>query len=110
MPRFVVLEHDWPATHWDFLLEAGESLRAWRLLAEPVEGADVPAEANVAHRLLYLDYAGPVSGGRGSVTRWDAGEFQWMDNTPERVVVWLLGTRLQGRVEISNGLWHFLPE
>src|SRR5437868_1093145 len=43
MPRFVVLEHDWPSLHWDFLLEAGEVLLAWRLLEEPATGQDVRA-------------------------------------------------------------------
>src|SRR6476619_1195636 len=77
MPRFVILEHDWPTRHWDFLLEAGPELKAWRLLAEPRYETDIPAEPNADHRLLYLDYEGPVSGGRGTVTRWDAGTFEW---------------------------------
>ena len=67
MPRFVILSHDWPTPHWDFLLESGPVLRAWRLLEEPAPNRDVPAEANFDHRLLYLDYEGPLSGDRGSV-------------------------------------------
>lgn len=73
MPRFVLLRHDWPHPHLDLLLEAGPVLLAWRLFAEPVPGAWVPAEPNADHRLLYLDYEGPVSGGRGSVSRRAAG-------------------------------------
>jgi len=65
MPRFVILEHDWPRRHWDLLLEDGPVLRAWRLLAEPNAGFVVPAETNADHRLVYLDYEGPVSGDRG---------------------------------------------
>ena len=67
MPRFVILEHDWPTralglSSWN----PGSVLRAWRLLAEPAPGMEVPAEPNADHRLLYLDYEGPVSGGRGT--------------------------------------------
>ncbi len=76
MPRFVILAHDWPAPHFDLLLEAGPVLKAWRLLAEPEVGVTVPAEPNYDHRLLYLDYEGPLSGDRGSVARWDAGTYE----------------------------------
>jgi hypothetical protein len=106
VPRYVILEHDWPSLHWDFLLEAGEVLRAWRLLGEPGPGREVPAEPNADHRPLYLDYEGPVSGGRGSVTRWDAGEFDWVENTADRVVVELRGGKVVGRAEVAGGMWR----
>lgn len=76
MPRYVILRHDWPAPHFDLLLEAGGVLKAWRLSAEPVPGVWVPAEPNADHRPLYLDYEGPVSGGRGTVTRYAAGVYE----------------------------------
>lgn len=101
MPRFVVLEHDWPTLHWDFLLEAGPVLRAWRLREEPGAGRIVPAEGNADHRRLYLDYEGPVAGNRGTVRRWDAGEFDWLNDEPDRVDVELRGTRLRGRAVLS---------
>jgi len=75
VPRFVILHHDHPVPHWDLFLEAGAVLKAWRLFAEPRPDADIPAEANSDHRLPYLDYEGPVSGGRGTVTRVQAGTF-----------------------------------
>lgn len=75
MPRFVILEHDWPTPHWDLLFEAGPVLKAWRLLAEPTAGRTVPAEPNFDHRLLYLDYEGPVSNNRGTVHRHDSGTY-----------------------------------
>src|SRR5437868_4054398 len=104
MPRFVILEHDWPAIHWDFLLEAGEVLRAWRLLEEPGMERTVPAEANFEHRTMYLDYEGPLSGDRGRVTRWDVGTFEWVEVGPERVVVELRGEKISGRVWIERGV------
>ncbi len=110
MPRFVILEHDWPTRHWDFLLEAGSVLRAWRLLAEPIAGVVVTAEANFGHRLLYLDYEGPVSGDRGNVSRWDAGTFDWLVDEPGRVEVELRGAKLTGqwRIESNAGGWRFV--
>lgn len=111
MPRFVVLTHDWPAPHWDLLLEAGPVLRAWRLLAEPATGGAVPAEPSADHRPLYLDYEGPVSGGRGTVARWDAGTFDWLADGPDRVEVEFRGARLVGRwaiITTTEGL-QFSP-
>jgi hypothetical protein len=99
MPRFVVLEHDWPTPHFDFLLEAGDLLRAFRLVGPPTIGVNA-AEPNLDHRKLYLDYEGEVSGGRGRVRRWDAGTFEWIDDTPGRVVVELCGEKLTGRVDL----------
>ena len=109
MPRFVILEHDWPATHWDFLLEAEDVLRAWRLPAEPAAGADVPAEPNFPHRLMYLDYEGPLTGDRGSVRRWDVGTFEWITDESDCVAVELRGGRLSGRAELvaADGRWTF---
>ena len=108
MPRFVVLEHDWPTRHWDFLLEAGPVLKAWRLLAEPGYGVDVLAESIADHRLFYLDHEGPVPGDRGTVTRWDAGSYTC--HTTEFPRFRLFGTRLKGIATIASGRWRIERE
>jgi len=79
MPRYAILSHDHPFPHWDFLLESesGGPLRAWRLLTKPAPGVASSAEPLPDHRPVYLEYEGPVSGDRGTVTRWDGGEFDW---------------------------------
>src|SRR5439155_2482683 len=108
MPRFVVLDHDHPFPHWDFLLEAGDVLRSWRLLAEPVRGRAIAAEPLPDHRRLYLDYEGPLSGGRGRVVRWDAGDFEWEAVAEAEVRVRLAGRRIAGRValcRVTPGFW-----
>jgi len=113
MPRFVVLEHDHPELHWDFMLECGNVLRTWRLAAFPQEGQNVAATAAFDHRLVYLDYEGSVGGNRGQVKRSDAGNFRWV--TPEavgevdQVIVILEGERLRGRVVLqkAGGKWSF---
>jgi hypothetical protein len=102
MPRFAILAHDHPAPHWDLFLEAGALLRAWRLPAPLAAGAPVPAEPAVDHRLAYLDYEGPVPGGRGSVTRVDAGEFGWEADAPDQLTVRLNGQRFIGRLVLNR--------
>src|SRR5262245_21080672 len=108
MPRFVILEHDWPTRHWDFLLEAGPVLKAWRLLAEPRYGVGIPVETNDDHRPFYLDYEGPVSGGRGTVTRWDAGTY--VCHSTEFLRVRLFGDRMKGIATIVSDRWRFERE
>jgi hypothetical protein len=107
MPRFVILEHDWPSRHWDLFLESGQVLRAWRLLAEPAPGTTVPSEPNAEHRLLYLNYEGTVGAGRGRVLRWDAGVFDWIADRPGKLEVELVGQRLRGRVVIEAKTTRF---
>jgi hypothetical protein len=103
MPRFVVLEHDHPSLHWDLMLETGPVLRSWRLAAPPQPGAAIPASPSFGHRLLYLDYEGPVSGNRGRVVRWDAGTFTWVADEPKRVAVLLHGQHLHGIADLVEG-------
>ena len=112
MPRFVILEHDHPHLHWDLMLEAGPVLRTWRLHAPPLPGQSVAATPSLDHRLVYLDYEGPISGGRGTVTRWDGGEFAWESETDERLIVQLHGGRLHGRgiLTRSGQEWTFVCE
>lgn len=107
MPRYVILEHDWPEQHWDFMLEAGPVLETWKLSAAPAPGISIPAEKSFDHRLMYLDYEGPISGDRGTVIRWDAGSYEMLSETSrarstqenDRRVIQLRGTRMQGKVE-----------
>jgi hypothetical protein len=105
MPRFVVLEHDHPSIHWDFMLESGAVLRTWRLSEPAAAGRTVDATATADHRPLYLDYEGPVSGGRGSVTRWDGGGYEVLAEDEGRLLIRLDGGRLRGdcRLERRSG-------
>jgi hypothetical protein len=108
--RFVILRHDCPpdyerGLHWDFMLEAGDVLKTWALSQEPAEGVEIAAEALADHRLAYLDHEGPVSGGRGTVTRWDQGDYQLVSQHDEEWIVDLSGERLNGRATLRR-----LPE
>ena len=106
MPRFVVLIHQTPpeyprGDHWDFMLEAEGSLRTWALEVAPEPGIEIAAQELADHRLDYLEYEGPISGDRGSVSRWDAGAYEMIadDSAPTQACHWrvrLHGQRLQG--------------
>jgi hypothetical protein len=100
--RFAVLLHDHPFPHWDLLLETGGHCRTWRLLDDPARPGPWGAEAIADHRLLYLDYEGPVSGGRGQVTRWDGGEFEWIADTANLVRGECLGDNWRGRLTLRH--------
>jgi hypothetical protein len=106
MPRFVVLTHDHPKLHWDFLLEQGQILRTWRLAQPPDTPGPIDAEPIGDHRLRYLDYEGPVGGGRGEVRRWDRGEYEIVESTAERVVVRLEGECLRGEATLERAAEH----
>jgi hypothetical protein len=111
MSRFVVLIHDDPVLHWDFMLENEAALRTWRLARQPSEPGLIDAEALADHRLAYLDYEGPVSGNRGSVRRFDRGEFTVVAEIAERIVIELCGAVLRGRAVIErrcdSNAWTF---
>jgi hypothetical protein len=107
MPRFVILEHDHPELHWDLMLESGGMLRTWRLARPPqTPGEPIDALALPNHRLYYLDFEGPVSGGRGNVQRWDTGQYeQASDGT-----LCFDGTRLRGTARLKvvrEDRWKF---
>jgi hypothetical protein len=114
MLRFVILEHDWPTRHWDLLLESGGVLRAWRLDARPVDSRSGIAERNFDHRLVYLDYEGPVSGNRGTVQRCDSGVLEWLVDREDEIVVRLRSTAWDGSLQLRlrsgrSWTWEFTP-
>lgn len=100
--RFAVLEHTWKDVHWDFLLEDGDALRTWAIDAAIVPGVELPARALPHHRRVYLEYEGPVSGGRGSVRRVAEGTFRVREWGDDRVRVVLAGNQLVGEVVLER--------
>ena len=107
MPRFVVLEHVLPEghkrpTHWDLMLEAEGTLATWALREPLASGETTPAQRLPDHRLAYLEYEGPISGDRGTVTRWDAGDYLPIAVEPQCWEVALTGRVLQGRLTLTQ--------
>jgi hypothetical protein len=116
MPRFVVLRHEFPAdnprgSHWDVMFETEGALRTWAISRMPDEGEPQAADALADHRLEYLSYEGPVSGERGSVTRWDSGTYFRAAEIPlvggcvmgrDDFRFLVAGTRLKGAIELAR--------
>lgn len=103
MLRFAILEHDGPrGLHWDFLLETGEALSTWALAEAPDCAGPIDAESLAEHRIEYLDYEGPISGNRGTVTRWDSGTYQFIRQTDHELVLSLDGQRLRGTATLAR--------
>jgi hypothetical protein len=98
MYQFVVLAHDFPEPHLDFFLETSATgpLRSFRLSAWPTSGYPVDLLVTPDHRRIYLQYEGPVSGGRGTVRRLDAGHYQLQREEERRLVLRLFGQALSG--------------
>ena len=81
--RLVILRHHFPDggngqffNHFDLMLQQDSKLATWQLQSLPELGQTVPAKRLPDHREAYLDYEGPVSGGRGSVEQIMAGTFE----------------------------------
>jgi hypothetical protein len=114
MPRFTILEHDNPrGKHWDLMLEMGESLKTWALAVAPASNVEILCQSLPDHRLVYLDFEGPLAGDRGSVTRWDSGTFQFQQQGDTEYVVELSGDKLHGRAMLNKmpddpSRWRFL--
>lgn len=102
MHRFVILEHDHPFPHRDLMLEAGGVLRTWRLVGDPLSAQPIMAEPLGDHRIGYLTYEGPVSGGRGRVVRWDAGEYRIAAESLDELVVDLRGGKCRGQFRLTR--------
>lgn len=101
MPRFVVLEHH-PgragprALHWDLMLEGPSGLATWACPRPPQPGIALEVRRLDDHRAEYLDFVGTVSGERGLVTRWDAGDYQIERDDDTGLWLRLAGQRLRG--------------
>ena len=102
MLRFVILTHDFPHWHWDFMLESEDVLRTWRLDQDPSLSVLIKATPLPDHRLIYLEYEGPVSGNRGQVQRWDQGEYELLSESAGTLTVGLHGARLRGQARLFS--------
>src|SRR4051812_12148220 len=110
MPRYVLLRHECPPeadkpSHWDFMLERDGALLTWSLLNLPdawtrkadersPSTSETPATRLPDHRLAYLDYEGPISGGRGVVRRVAHGRYTLLSEDETHLDVELVGKAL----------------
>jgi hypothetical protein len=78
MLRYVILKHeDIPHPHFDLMFETvpGSDLTTWRSDRWPIDAPN-PLVKLADHRPAYLEYEGPISGGRGSVRRVATGNYR----------------------------------
>ncbi|MCA9023065.1 MAG: hypothetical protein KDA74_23110 [Planctomycetaceae bacterium] len=109
MLQYVILRHDFPELHWDLMLEHEGVLKTWRLPVVPEidpasdeSSIDLVVEALPDHRIVYLEYEGPVSGDRGEVSRWDRGSLTLLEYNDDSLVALLTGEELAGRVTLKK--------
>jgi hypothetical protein len=103
--RFAILMHTGHGpTHYDVLLECGEVLATWQCQADPTHLAALPLACRriADHRTAYLDYEGPVSGGRGEVERIEAGTWEPVETGEDRWRFALHGQRMRGTFELRR--------
>jgi hypothetical protein len=103
MSEFVILQHDSPrGEHFDFMLEAGGVLKTWALPRPPTPGDHMPCEALADHRPAYLHYEGEISGGRGTVTQWDHGQYAVVQQSDGVWIVTLAGQKITGQAMLQR--------
>lgn len=98
--RYVVLEHTHDGIHYVLMCEVGSALRTWRLSSPPSVGQRQTAEASFDHRLLYLEYEGPIGADAGHVVRWDHGCYEGDAAGEDSIQLAVHGVRLDGIIEL----------
>lgn len=99
-----MLQHtDGSGTHFDLMIDQGETLATWKFAAPPENAARIPSVGTRIgdHRRAYLDYEGPVSGNRGRVARHDQGTCLVVDQAPAAWTIEFRGGRLSGRYTLT---------
>lgn len=84
--QYVVLRHEGIADpHYDLMVEtsSGSALATFRIDRWPVAEGDALSRIG-DHRRDYLNYEGPISGGRGSVRCVQRGTFRFEHLSPDR--------------------------
>lgn len=86
------------------MLEDQAHLATWQLASQPVDRAASPIECTRIgdHRKRYLHYEGPVSAGRGVVTRVDQGRFDLLGADDDEWILDFAGERLTGRYRLAR--------
>ncbi len=103
--RYVILHHRASASeHWDLLLEHDGALLTWQLPSPHLSTLPLRARRIANHRLAYLEYEGPLTGDRGTVTRVEAGRVTIRDLNDTLCAFDLSGGRFEGafRLELAN--------
>jgi len=108
--RFVLLWHSFPYAHWDWMFEKDGELLTFRAppgSLEPLRrGIPQSWTQLTPHRLLYLDYEGPVSGNRGEVRKILGGNCLWLEGAGQVIRLRLVSPELSGILELHPPTHH----
>ena len=100
MPRFVIQKHTKRRTaHFDLMIEKGRNLITWsipNILSLLNSDKITQAKKLPNHRLLYLNYEGKISRGRGKVQIWDNGTYMAKQTNNYFMLINLAGRKLKG--------------
>ena len=118
LPTALLLHRTEEGDHFDWLMvdprtADDPAARLWTArVAIPSSGwravGEFEVEVIAPHRREYLQYEGPVSGNRGSVTRVDEGRHRALAWTDDRIETELVMLGFRGRVELTrleNARW-----
>lgn len=103
--RFVVLLHTQvQGDHFDLMIENGPRLATWKMFQPPESDPREEIECTRIgeHRRRYLDYEGPLAGGRGRVVRHDRGPCVVDRSRADRWEIDFRGRRLRGRYRLER--------
>lgn len=109
--KFVIHKHlNTGGIHWDFMLEAGDSLQTYRLENSPKDmlTKDTNGEKIFDHKLKFLTYQGTVN--NGSVTIAESGSYRIISQDKRQIELRLKGRVLNGKCTLTegeNGKWRF---
>ncbi|HKQ50346.1 MAG TPA: DNA polymerase ligase N-terminal domain-containing protein [Phycisphaerae bacterium] len=113
--EFVVLRHeDREGVHYDLMIDTGAALATWKCSGPPESAGESPIFCRQIgdHRRAYLDYEGPISGGRGEVRRHDRGHCEILNQSGDVWTVAFHGWKLNGLYELSRNegdVWRLNP-
>lgn len=102
--------HDWMIARSDAEGASLETMRMERRIDEAAPGADLDAESIADHRPVYLDHEGPISGGRGTVTRLARGLVRVLEDEAERRLLEVTWHGADGEPEVTRRLELRQPE
>lgn len=98
-------------SHWDFMLEADDTLLTWQWDELPKNQHRFHARQLEPHRVEYLSQEGELSHNRGTVTRIDQGTFTpAIKNLTTEFEILLQLQQFSGTLtgkQVSNNQWLF---
>lgn len=105
--RFSIAKHEMPAnssrhSHFDLFLESQGTLMTWELSSLLTSQNKQVVRRLANHRLLYLDFQGPLSNDRGTVKLIDSGSLEWVTLESERLIARINGQALAGLLTLTS--------